>query len=151
MIERDQEGEKKRPGGTFFRGGTLSRGSPARRSLAKPTFLKEPASASRSVFRFFSRRGFCLAAGGAGLRPAGNPIKGFPAVRQPTGLSDLPFLIFSVSFGVFRPLRRARRGAAPPPCQPFEKRLDRKLSLHTLRKLSPNSVQTPGSAGAGRR
>ena len=34
MIQRDQEGEKKCPGGTFFRGGTLSRGSPARRSLA---------------------------------------------------------------------------------------------------------------------
>ena len=55
----------------------------------------------------------------AGLRPAGNPLIGFPSVRQPTELSDLPLLI-SLYHQRFRPLRRARR-ALPSTCQPFEK------------------------------
>ena len=60
---------------------------------------RNPAPASRSISTFLlAGAGFVWWAGGAGLRPVGNPLIGFPSVRQPTGLSDLPFLIFWVSF-----------------------------------------------------
>ena len=55
---------------------------------------RKSSSASRSVLSFPLAGADSLGAWWAGLRPAGNPIKGFPSARQPTGLSGLPFLIF---------------------------------------------------------
>ena len=82
---------------------------------------RKTAPASRSVFAFLLADAvFVCGCVFAGLRPTGNPLIGFPSARQPTGLLGLPFLISLYHQG-FRPLRRARRGTAPPPCQPFEK------------------------------
>ena len=117
-------------------GATQKEGKAARRPPAVPAAVisqklrhdalliypkRKTAPASRSVCTFLSLARFIVYALGAGLRPAGNPLIGFPFAQ--TSHRDvwaaLPDLL--VSFGGFRPLRRARRGAAPPPCQPFEK------------------------------
>ena len=122
MIPKDQEGQPKRPGGTFGRRGTLSRGSPQDAVLQKRTFLEETAPREKrttfllagAVFRFgLVRSGLCrnffeIAAAGTsagGLRAA-FPYFWVAPEAQRVG---------------FRFLRKARRGAAPPPCQPFEK------------------------------
>ena len=77
----------------------------------------------------------------------GNPLIGFPSVRQPTGLSGLPFLIL-LDYQEFRPLGRATKGAAFGICQPFEKGWTENLVLltgrfyesHGLLKSSPRSL-----------
>ena len=82
---------------------------------------RKSSSASRSVLSFPLAGADSLGAWWAGLRPAGNPIKGFPFA--PTSHRDvgaaLPDLL--VSLGGFRPLRRATKGSAFGICQPFEK------------------------------
>ena len=84
----------------------------------------------------------------AGLRPEGNPLIGFPFAKTSHRdvLAALPDLL--VSLGVFRPLRRARKGLCPfHPHQPFEKGwienlillMDRWCNTHGLLKSSPRS------------
>ena len=123
MIPKDQEGQPKRPGGTFWRRGTLSRGSPQDAVLPLPPTNDNRASEKKrqtlrlagAVFRFGFRRGgscrnFCeIAAAGTsagGLRAA------FPS-----------FWVAPEAQRVgFRFLRKARKGLCPfHPHQPFEK------------------------------
>ena len=90
-----------------------------------------------SLARFFALDGLgmCHAAIFSKLRPRGHP-------RAACGP---PFLLFGLRprrNGVgFRPLRRARRGAAPPPCQPFEKGWTENLFLLFLPTLRKNFLR----------
>ena len=110
-----------------------------------------PRQRVEAFLRFPRWRGFCLVGGGGRTASCGEPLDRVPHGK--TSHRDVlpPFLIFWVSFGVFRPLRRARRGAAPPPCQPFEKG-GRKLSLPRLRKISYGQLKSsPRSLSRGYR
>ena len=80
-------------------------------------------------------------AGFAGLRPAGNPLIGFPFAKTSHRdvLAALPDLLGII--GGFRFLRKARRGAAPPPCQPFEKGWTENLFLLFLPTLRKNFLR----------
>ena len=54
MIPKDQEGQPKRPGGTFWRRGTLSRGSPQDAVLQKRTNKTRASKKKRQPFRLAS-------------------------------------------------------------------------------------------------
>ena len=120
--------EAKRPGGTLDRGEPYQ-GVPRRTQSCHylpPTINRAARRNGKgldSLARFFVlvKLEVRHAAIFSKLRPRGHPRAAFGP----------PFPIFGLRprrNGVgFRPLRRARRGAAPPPCQPFRKRLDRKL------------------------
>ena len=92
MIQRDQEGEKNVPVGRFFVGEPYQGVPPQGAALQKRTNNNRASESKR--YSLFRSAVFIWWEVGAGLRPAGNPLIGFPSVRQPTGLSDLPFLIF---------------------------------------------------------
>ena len=145
MIPKDQEGQPKRPGGTFGRRGTLSRGSPQDNVLQKNA-QTITAPARRNGKRFDSLARFSLWMNQEWVMPqffqncGRGDIRGRPAGRRSFFLGCAR----GAKGLEFRFLRKARRGAAPPPCQPFEKRLDRKLALLTLVLCGVSAVSASG-------
>ncbi len=104
MLPKDQEGM-----------GNPIKGFPKRQGC----FEKGEWAGRRGSYRWHSGwqrgAGSGLGEGGgfAGLRPAGNPLIGFPSAGQPTGLSGLPFLILLDHWGI-SPSAEGDLGALPP-------------------------------------
>ena len=121
MIQKDQEGQPQRPGGTLGRRGTLSRGSPQDAVLPLPPAKRNPRQREETQKRFDSLTRFC-APDKSEVRHAAISPKLRP--RFPQAACGPPLPIFGLRprrNGVgFRFLRKARR-ALPSTCQPFEK------------------------------
>ena len=137
MIPKDQEGQPKRPGGTFWRRGTLSRGSPQDAVLLLPPTNNNRASEKKrqtlrlagAVFRFGKwrtascRNFFEIAAAGTsagGLRAA------FPSF----------WVAPEAQRGWISPSAEGEEGRCPSTLPAFFKRLDRKL------RATPHKLQS---------